>query len=69
MYEKFGVNVLCKTVVSAYKANTTEKEGNDEVEKLAAIHIIESGDAKIFGDLAKDIMQKAHLGQDLYPMS
>ena len=51
------------------KANLTEKEGNDEVDKLAATHIIESGDVKRFGDLAKDLMQQAHLGQDLYPPS
>ena len=36
---------------------------------MAAIHIIESGDAKRFGDLAKDLMQQAHLGQDFYPTS
>ena len=33
---------------------------------LAAIHIIEWGDAKCFGDLAKDLMHQAHLGQDLH---
>ena len=51
------------------KANHTEKEVNDEVDKLAAIHIIESAEAKLFGDLVKDLMQQAHLGQDLYPKS
>ena len=51
------------------KAKPNEKEVNDEVEKLAAIHIIEPGDAKSFGKLAKDIIQQAHLGQDLYPTS
>ena len=34
---------------------------------MTAIHIIESGDAKSFGDLTKDIMQQEKLGQDLYP--
>ena len=49
------------------KANTTDKEVNDKVDNLAAIHIIELGDAKSFGDLAKDIMQHSHLVQDFYP--
>ena len=53
--------------MAADKANPTEKEVNDEVDKLAAIHIIELGDAKSFGDLAKDIMQHSHLVQDFYP--
>ena len=48
--------------MAADKANPNYKEVNDEVENLEAIHIIESGDAKRFGDLAKDIMQQAHLG-------
>ena len=51
------------------KSNTTEKEVNDEVDKLSAIHIIKSGNAKHVGDLAKDLIQQAHLGQDLYPKS
>ena len=34
---------------------------------MTAINIIELGDAKRFGDLMKDIMNQAHLGQDLYP--
>ena len=51
------------------KANPTKKELNDDVEKLAAIRIIESGYAKLFGDLAKDLVQQAHLGQDLYSTS
>ena len=51
------------------KENPTKKEVNYEVDKLAAIHIIESGDAKRFGDLKKDLTQQAHLGQDLYPTS
>ena len=49
------------------KANTTEKEVNNEVDKLEAIHIIESGDAKRFSEIAKDIMHQAHLEQYLYP--
>ena len=36
---------------------------------MAAIHIIKSGDAKRFGDLANDLMQQTHLVQDLYPTS
>ena len=55
--------------MAADKANPTEKEVNNEVDKLAAIHIIESGGAKRFGDLVKDLMQHAHLGQDFYPTS
>ena len=39
------------------KVNPTEKEVKDEVDELEAIHIIESGDAKRFGEIAKDIMQ------------
>ena len=55
--------------MAEYKHNPTEKEVNDEVDKLAAIHIIESSDIKRFSDLTKDLMQQAHLGQDLYPTS
>ena len=51
------------------KAKPNKKEVNDEVEKLAAIHIIESGDVKRFGDLVKYFMQQENLGQDLYPAS
>ena len=55
--------------MAADKANPTEKEVNNELYKLAAIHMIESGDAKRFGDLAMDLIQQSHLGQDLYPTS
>ena len=51
------------------KANTTKKEVNDEVYKLAAIHIIKSGDSKRFGNLADDLMHQANLVHDLYPIS
>ena len=59
-----GKGALCcsKTLID-------EKEVNYEVDKLAAIHIIKSGDAKRIGDLVKDPMQQAHSGQDLYPTS
>ena len=46
------------------KSNPTEKELNKEIDKLAVIRIIESGGVKIFGDLVKDIMHQANLGQD-----
>ena len=36
---------------------------------MSAIHIIYSGDARHFGDLTNDLMQQAHLGQNLYPKS
>ena len=36
---------------------------------MEAIHIIESGEAKRFGDLTKDNMQQANLVQDFYPTS
>ena len=64
-----GALCCSKTIVAEDKANPTEKEVNNKVDKLSSIHIIESGDAKRFGDLAKDIMQQAHLVQDLYPTS
>ena len=64
-----GALCCSKTLMTEDKANPTEKEVNDEVDNLAAIHIIISGDAKRFDDLAKDLMQQAHLGQDLYPTS
>ena len=51
-----------KTLLAEDKANPTNKEVSGEVDKLAAIHIIESGGTKRFGDLAKDPMQQAHLG-------
>ena len=66
-----GKGALCcsKTLVASDKDNPTKKEVKYEVDKLAEIHIIESGDAKRFSDLAKDLMHQAHLGQDLYPAS
>ena len=66
-----GKGYLCysKTIMDEDKENPTEKEVNNEVENLAAIHIIESGEYKRFVDLAKDLMQQANLGQDLYPTS
>ena len=59
-----GALCCSKTIVSADKANPTEKEVNDEVDKLSAIHIIESDEAKRFGYLKKYIMHQAHLGHD-----
>ena len=64
-----GALCYSKNIVAEDKANPNEKEVNNEVYKLAAIHIIKSGDAKRFGELAKDIIQQANLGQDLYPTS
>ena len=41
---------LCcsKNIVAKDRANITEKESKDEVDKLEDIHIIEFGDAKCF---------------------
>ena len=64
-----GAPYWSKTLVAEDKANPNDNEINDEVDKLAAVHIIESGDAKRFVDLAKDLIQQTHLGQDLYPTS
>ena len=66
-----GKGALCcsKNLVDTDKDNPTEKYVNNEVDKLTAIHMIESGDAKNFGDLENDLMQQEHLGQDLYPSS
>ena len=45
------------------------KREKNEVENLADIHMIESGDTKRFGDIAKDLTQQAHLVKELYPTS
>ena len=64
-----GALFCSKNIMAEDKANNSDKELNYEVDNLVAIHIIESGDAKLFGDLAKDLMQHAHLGQFFYPTS
>ena len=63
-----GKGALCssKTLMAEDKANHTEKEVNNEVDKLVAIHIIKPDDVKRFCELAKYLMQQAHLGQDFY---
>ena len=64
-----GALCYSKTLVADDTANPTENKVDDEVDKLEDIHIIKSGEAKRFGDLAKDLMYQAHLGQDVYPTS